>query len=131
MEKHTTILPPINWRRVASGKFWLLRRPLVIYIVNDFFLVTIFFGIALKLRFASERAKKHCLPFDVRLVLRCLFINHHSAYRVFEHVKLDYTYIKKKVSAFTFGSSATFCIVVQYHPAHSNTGIYFYQNSPR
>jgi hypothetical protein len=87
MGKHT-IMPTINVRRVASRRFWLLRRPSVC-IVNDFFLVTIFFGIALKLRFASGGAKKYCLSFDVGLVLRCLFINHHSTYRVFEHIFLS------------------------------------------
>lgn len=64
--------------------------------VNDF-LVTIFFGIALELCLASGGAKKHCLSFDVGLVLRCLFINHHSTYRVFEHVSsLTYHMHKEK-----------------------------------
>jgi hypothetical protein len=119
MGKHT-IMPTINVRRVASRRFWLLRRPSVC-IVNDFFLVTIFFGIALKLRFASGGAKKYCLSFDVGLVLRCLFINHHSTYRVFEHVYVTCIYIRKKVSVFTSGSGTTLCIIVQCSLSASNT----------
>lgn len=64
----------------------ILRIHLTSFKVYLFLLITKLLGIRIELALASGRTQKHFLVSDLRYVFGTLFIDHHIAYWIFEHI---------------------------------------------